>query len=60
MHDTGDEKENSPMNPKLPDLLETSPAKVLPIPNTRTTILALPRERAQLPNRRSPSLLTSL
>jgi len=63
MHDTGNEKENSPMNPKLLDLLETSldrsltltslttsPAKVLPIPNRRTTILALPRARAQLPN----------
>src|SRR5882724_125072 len=67
MHDTGNEKENSPTKPKLLDLLETSPnrsqtptspttspAKVLPIPNRRTTTLALPRARAQLPNRRSP------
>src|SRR5882724_8728298 len=71
MHDTGNEKENSPMKPELPDHLETSlnrslmltgpttsPAKVLPIPSRRTTTPALPRARAQLPNRRSPPLLT--
>src|SRR5882724_10144812 len=68
MHNTGNAKENSPAKPELPDLLETtsptltslitSPAKVLPIPNRRTTALALPRARAQLPNRRSPPLLT--
>src|SRR5882724_5142399 len=73
MHDTGNEKENSPMKPKLLDLLETSPnrsltltspttslAKVLPIPSRTTTTLALPRARAQLLNRRSPPLLTFL
>src|SRR5882724_3276363 len=73
MHDTGNEKENSPMKPKLPDLLETSlntsptltspttsPAKVLPIPSRTTTTLALPRARAPLPNRRSPPLPTFL
>src|SRR5882724_438461 len=62
MHNTGNEKENSPMKPKLLDLLETSlnrsltltspttsPAKVLPIPSRRTTTPALPRARAQLP-----------
>jgi len=69
MHNTGNEKENFPMKPKLPDLLETSlnrsltltslttsPAKVLPIPSWRTTTPALPRARAQLLNRRSPPL----
>src|SRR5882724_11402012 len=73
MHDTGNEKENSPMKPELLDHLETSPnrrltltgpttspAKVLPVPSRRTTTLALPRARAQLPNRRSPPLLTFL
>src|SRR5882724_520268 len=73
MHDTGNEKENSPMKPKLPDLLEsspnqsltltgpkTSPAKLLPIPSRRTTTPALPRARAPLPNRRSPPLPTFL
>src|SRR5882724_5058460 len=73
MHNTGNEKENSPMKPKLLDLLETSPnrsqtptspttspAKVLPIPSRTTTTLALFRERAQLLNRRSPPLLTFL
>src|SRR5882724_3329506 len=73
MQNTGNEKENSPMKPKLPDLLETSPnrsltltspttspAKVLPIPNRTTTTLSLPRARAQLLNRRSPLLLTFL
>src|SRR5882724_5002410 len=73
MHDTGNEKENSPMKPEHPDLLETSlsrnltptspttsPAKVLPIPSRTTTTLALPRARAQLLNRRSPPLLTFL
>src|SRR5882724_11447191 len=72
-HDTGNEKENSPMKHELPDLLEISPnrsltltgpttswAKVLPIPSRRTTILALPRARAQLLNRRSPPLPTFL
>src|SRR5882724_640759 len=67
MYNTGNEKENSPMKPELPDHLETSlnrsltltslttsPAKVLPIPSRRTTTLALPRARAQLLNRRSP------
>src|SRR5882724_8011962 len=70
-HDTGNEKGNSPTKPELPDLLETrpnrsltltglttSPAKVLPIPNRRTTTLALPRARAQLSNRRSPTFPT--
>src|SRR5882724_3385575 len=70
--DIGNAKENSPVKPELPDLLEASPntsptltspitslAKVLPIPNRTTTTLALPRARAQLPNRRSPSLPTS-
>ena len=69
MHDTGNEKENSPMKPELPDLLETSPnqsltltglttslEKVLPIPSRTTTTPALPRARAQLLNRRSPPL----
>jgi len=73
MHDTGNEKENSPMKPKLPDLLETSPntsptltspttspAKVLPIPRRKTTTPALPRPRAPLQKRRSPPLLTFL
>src|SRR5882724_7986952 len=73
MHDTGNKKENSPMKPKLLDLLETSPnrsqtptslttslAKVLPIASIRTTTLALPRARAQLLNRRSPPLPTFL
>src|SRR5882724_7170581 len=64
MQNTGNEKENSPMKPKLPDLLltspTTSPAKVLPIPSRRTTIPALPRARTQLQNRRSPPLLTFL
>src|SRR5882724_8043316 len=72
MHDTGNEKENSPMKPEFLDLLETSPnrsltltglttspAKVLPIPSRRTT-LALPKARAQLPNRRSPPFPTFL
>src|SRR5882724_13391269 len=67
MRNTGNEKENSPMKPELPDLLEislnqsltltgltTSLAKVLPIPSKRTTTPALPRARAQLLNRRSP------
>src|SRR5882724_6877664 len=73
MHDTGNEKENSPVKPKLPDLLETSPnrsltltgpttslAEVLPIPSRRTTTPALLRARAQLVNRRSPPLPTFL
>src|SRR5882724_23283 len=73
MHDTGNEKENSPMKPELPDLLEislnqiltltgptTSPVKVLPITSRRTTTLALPRARVQLLNRRSPPLPTFL
>src|SRR5882724_3536955 len=73
MHDTGNEKENSPAKPELPDLLETtqntsptltslttSPAKVLPIPSRTTTTLALPRARAPLPNKRSPPLPTFL
>src|SRR5882724_4059283 len=73
MHNTGNEKENSPMKPDLLDLLETSlnqsltltgPTtsleKVLPIPSRRTTTPALPRARAQLPNRRSPPLPTFL
>src|SRR5882724_4841774 len=64
MHDTGNEKEKSPEKPKLLDLLETSlntsPAKVLPIPSRRTTTPALPRARAQLPDRRSPPLPTFL
>jgi len=72
MHNTGNEKENSPTKPELPDLLEkslnsltltgltTSLAKVLPIPSRRTTTPALPRARAQLLNRRSPPLLTFL
>src|SRR5882724_2291888 len=64
MLDTGNEKENSPAKPELPDLLETSPntspAKVLPTPSRRTTTPALPRARAQLPNRRSPPLPTFL
>src|SRR5882724_6124225 len=72
-HDTGNEKENSPVKPELPDLLETSPntsltltsptassAKVLPIPSRRTTTPALPRARAPLPNKRSPPLPTFL
>src|SRR5882724_11745315 len=72
-HDTGNEKENSPVKPELPDHLETSlnrsltltspttsPEKVLPIPSRRTTTLALPRARAQLLNRRSPPLPTCL
>src|SRR5882724_4066276 len=67
MHGTRNEKENSSAKPELPDLLETSPntsptltspttspAKVLPIPSRRTTTLALPRARAQLPNRSPP------
>src|SRR5882724_3569702 len=62
--DTGNEKENSPAKPELPDLLETSPttspAKVLPTPSRRTTTPALPRARAPLLNRRSPPLLTFL
>jgi len=73
MPNTGNKKENSPTKPELPDLLEISPdqsltltgpktrlAKVHPIPSRRTTILALPRARAQLPNRRSPPLPTCL
>src|SRR5882724_9681911 len=73
MHDTGNKKENSPTKPELLDLLETSLntsptltslttslAKVLPIPNRRTTTLALPSARAPLLNRRSPPLLTFL
>src|SRR5882724_8501258 len=73
MCDTGNEKENSPMKPKLLDLLEislnqsltltgltTSLAKVLPIPSRTITTLGLPRARAQLLNRRSPPLLTFL
>jgi len=69
MHNTGNEKENSPMKNELPDLLETSPnrsltltglttspAKVLPIPSRTTTTPALPRARAQLLNRTSPPL----
>jgi len=73
MHDTGNEKENSPMKPEFLDLLETSPntsptltspttspAKVLPILSRTTTTLALPRARAPLPNRRSPPLPTFL
>jgi len=73
MPDTGNKKENSPMKPELPDLLEISPiqsltltgpttslAKVLPIPSRTTTIPALLRARAQLPNRRSPPLPTFL
>src|SRR5882724_8845560 len=73
MLDTGNEKENSPAKPKLPDLLETSPntsptltspttspAKVLPTPSRRTTTPALPRARAPLQNRRSPPLPTFL
>jgi len=61
------------MKPELPGHLETSLnrsltptglttslAKVLPIPSRTTTTLALPRERAQLPNRRSPPLPTFL
>src|SRR5882724_11195640 len=68
MPDTGNKKENSPVKPELLDLLETSPntslttspAKVLPIPSRRTTTPALPRARAQLPNRRSPPLPTFL
>src|SRR5882724_4584980 len=66
-------KRRSPTKPKLPDLLETSPnrsltltslttslAKILPSPNRTTTTPALPRARAQLPNRRSPLLPTFL
>src|SRR5882724_955286 len=66
MHNTGNEK---PAKPELPDLLEislnrsqtptsptTSLAKVLPTPSRRTTTPALPRERAQHLNRRSPPL----
>src|SRR5882724_10728870 len=73
MHDTRNEKENSPMKPELPDLLETSLnrsmtltdpitslEKVLPIPSRRATTLALPMARAQLLNRRSPPILTFL
>src|SRR5882724_78061 len=73
MHNTGNEKENSPTKPELLDLLETSPntsptltslttslAKVLPIPSRTTTTLALPRARALLLNRRSPPLPTFL
>src|SRR5882724_241491 len=73
MHDTGNEKENSPMKPKLPDLLETSTntsptltslttslENVLPITSRRTTTPALLRARAQLWNRRSPPLPTFL
>src|SRR5882724_7116915 len=73
MHDTGNKKENSPMKPKLPDHLESSPnrsltltgpttslAKVLPIPSRTTTTLALLRERAHILNRRSPPFLTLL
>src|SRR5882724_11446317 len=69
----GTKRRTLPKKPELPDLLETSPntsptltslttslAKVLPIPSRRTTTLALPRERAQLPNRRSPPLPTFL
>src|SRR5882724_11942426 len=72
-HDTGNEMENSPTKPELPDLLETSPnrsltltgpttslANILPIPSRRATTPALPRARAQLLNRRSPPLLTFL
>jgi len=77
-HDTGNDMGKSPMNPTLPEPLETSPnrsltptsltptipttslAKVLPISNRTTTTLALPRARAQLPNRRSPPLPTFL
>src|SRR5882724_10665285 len=73
MHDTGNEKENSPTKPELLDLLETSPntsptltslttslAKVLPIPSRTTTTPALPRARVPLLNRRSPPLPTFL
>src|SRR5882724_11378246 len=71
MHDTGNEKENSPTKPELLDLLETSPntsltltspttspAKVLHSPSRTTTTPALPRAKAQLRNRRSPPLPT--
>src|SRR5882724_4730471 len=71
MHDTGNDAGKFPMKPTLLEPLETSPnrnmthpspttspAKVLPSPNRTTTTLALPRARAQLPNRRSPPLLT--
>jgi len=70
-HNIGNDVEKIPRKPALPEPLETSPnrsptpssqttspAKVLPNPNRTTTNLALPRERAQLPNRRSPPLLT--
>src|SRR5882724_4176913 len=69
MLDTGNEKENSPTKPELPDLLDTSPdltslttspAKVLPTPSRRTTTPALPRARAPLQNRKSPPLPTFL
>src|SRR5882724_416402 len=72
-HNTGNEKESSPLKPELlallktslnkgltPTSLTTSLAKVLPSPSRTTTTLALPRARAQLPNRRSPPLLTFL
>src|SRR5882724_641372 len=55
MHDTGNDKENSPMKSELLNHLETTPnqsltltglttslAKVLPIPSRRTTTPALP------------------
>src|SRR5882724_2032579 len=72
-HNTGNDVGKFPMKPTLPEPLETSLnrsptppslttslANVLPSPNRTTTTLALPRERAQFLNRRSPPLLTFL
>src|SRR5882724_772347 len=59
IHDTGNKKENSPVKPELLDHLETSPNRSLTL-TSLTTTPALPRARAQLPNRRSPPLLTCL
>jgi len=52
--------ETSPNRSLTPLSLTISPAKVLPSPNRTTTTPALPRARAQLPNRRSPLLPTFL
>src|SRR5882672_877763 len=67
MLDTGNERENSPVKPALPDPPETSqttnpipPNQITslanPSPSRRTTTPALPRARAPLLTRRSPLL----
>src|SRR5882724_4295165 len=56
MHDTGNEKENSPMKPEFLDLLETSPNRSL----TLTGLTTSPAKVLQLPSRRSPPFPTFL